>query len=97
MILLATPWPGNEGWGELNEGGGGRREGGMEGKEEEEEKGTGFVDAWVSPSLFFIICFVFFVFLNFWLISINQGINPPPLFFILLHLPRMEMAVLMHL
>lgn len=45
MILLATPWPGNEGWGELNEGWGGRREGGMEGKEEEEEKGTGFVDA----------------------------------------------------
>lgn len=66
----------------------------MEGKEEEEEKGAGFVDARLSPSLFFIMCFVFFVFLNVLLIPPTHTHTH---FFILLHLPRMEMAVLMHL
>lgn len=68
-------------------------------------KGTGFVDAGVSPFLIFVICSVFFVFLFlftfFLLIFINRRTSvflcPPHLNFILIHLHQMRMAVLMHL
>lgn len=74
----------------------------MEGKEEEEERGPDLsmhessLFSFSSSALYFLSYFLVFAYFhqprdNFFLSL------PPPSLFILLYLPRMEMAVLMHL
>lgn len=65
MILLATPWPGNEGWGELNEGSDGRREGWKE-KKKKKRKGDWIYRCMslpfslISSSAFYFYLFIYF-------------------------------------